>query len=182
MARRLLFPWRHALASEEGPAAASERLVALALSLYMNGDGLGAWPSQEVLALRTGLTARTVRDALERLVAKGWLAREPRKSPRGVKSKRFGYEYRACLPVRLSNMLANGEANSLFSGKEPRRVPHKKNGEINDKRIGKQFPTNTSYEYFKPDAYKKKQYQKAKLERAEIASYQAAFADSSAMR
>ena len=154
-ARRFLFAWRHALNSAEGPRRAPDRQVALVVSLYMNGDGLGAWPSQETLAVRTALTARTVRDALKRLCSERWLSRDARKSPRGVKSKRWGYEYRARLPRKLANAYVNGERPSLFNGKDPGQVTAKKNGEIHDKRIRNDVPTNTSKEYVKNDVYKR---------------------------
>jgi DNA-binding transcriptional MocR family regulator len=155
MAGRFLFAWRNAFASEEGPSCGVDRHVAMTLSLYMNGDGLGAWPSQDTLALRTGLTDRTVGRALERLCGEGWLARQPRKSSRGIRHKRYGYEYRATLPKALSNALANGERGSLFNGKEPWKPRPKKNGESDDKRMANGVRTNSSEELIKGDASKK---------------------------
>lgn len=154
--QRFLFSWRHAVTSEVGPKHAIDRLVALTLSLYFNGDGLGAWPSQSTLARRTGLTARSIRPALARLVREDWLGRIARKGPRGIRAKRWGYEYRARLPKKLSNALANAENSSLFSGKEPTAPTPQKNGEIHDKRIGKQLPTNTAVELVKGVAFKNK--------------------------
>lgn len=177
MARRYLFAWRHAIASDEGPKRAPDRHIALTLSLYMNGDGLSAWPSQETLALRTGLNIRTVRFALARLCDEKWLSREPRKSPRGIKSKRWGYEYRAKLPTKLGNAFANAERQSLFNGKDPSKeqpgssspaVP-KKNGDSHDQRIGTDDPPNTSRELVKPAACKTS----AALREQEIADLEA---------
>ena len=153
--RRYLFAWRHALSSAEGPRRAPDRLVGLVLSLYMGSDGLGAWPSQGTLAVRTGLTVRTVREALKRLCAEKWLTRQARKSPAGIRSPRWGYEYRASLPRKLPSAYLNGERASLFSGKQPRPPASKKNGEIHDRRIGNDVPTNTSVELVKGSASKK---------------------------
>jgi Helix-turn-helix domain len=122
MARRMLFPWRHALASEEGPSEPMDRAVALVLALYMKTDGTGAWPNIPTLAARTGLSRRSVGTCLQRLCSDGWLERQPRKSPRGNRHKRYGYEYAARLPARLAQAYANGARHALFTGKDPRRL------------------------------------------------------------
>src|SRR5688500_13923099 len=130
MARRpiLLLAWRNALASEEGPADPFDRLVALTLSLYMSRDGERCWPSQETVAMRAGLAKRTVWKALNRLVNARWLERQPRKSPRGNRHKRYGYEFRARFPVALANAYANGARRALFSGRDPGKEGRKSNG------------------------------------------------------
>lgn len=119
------------------------RHVGLTLSLYMDRDGLGAWPSQETLAQRTGLSSRSVRDALARLVEARWLSREPRKSPRGIRNPRWGYEYVATLPKKLGNAYVNGERRSLFNGQDPAKVRPGMNTEIYAKRIRNHVPTNS---------------------------------------
>lgn len=144
MASRFLFAWRNALASEEGPKRALDRHVALTLMLYMNADGLGAWPSQDTLALKAALTDRTVGRVLQRLCDEKWLSREARKSPRGIRHKRYGYEYRARLPTKLANAYANGERGSLFTGRDPRKEQPKSNGEPGDIRIPNDVRTNTA--------------------------------------
>lgn len=172
---RFLFVWRNALASEEGPAHPHDRHVGLTASLYMSSDGLRCWPSQDTLALRTGLTDRSVGRALKRLCDTQWLSRKPRKSPRGIPHKRFGYEYQARLPKRLANAYANGERGSLFNGRNPAKVgkfadlkpaptplppgagfsnsgAEQKNGERDDKRIPNAVRTNSVEELAKSDA------------------------------
>jgi hypothetical protein len=144
-----LFAWRNALSSAEGPRRAQDRHVGHVLSLYMGRDGLGAWPSQETLAVRSGFTVRFVREALKRLYAEKWLTRQARKGPRGIRHPRWGFEYRARLPGKLADAYMNGERHSLFSGKEPRPPASKKNGERHDRRIGNDVPTNTSGELVK---------------------------------
>ena len=153
--RRFLFAWRHALASEAGPQRPTDRLVGMTLALYFNGDGIGAWPSQETLARRTGLTTRSIRPALARLVRDDWLGRIARKGPKGIRAPRWGFEYRAKLPRKLSNQYANGENVSLFAGKAPTAAISKKNGEIDDRGIGNRFPPNTSGELVKGVAFKR---------------------------
>lgn len=114
-----LVAWRHAVASAEGPSEAIDRHVALTLGLSFNSEGLSAWPSQKTLAIRTGLTERTVGRALTRLCRAHWLhriARKPPRQPDGKPHKRWGYEYRAKLPKVLSDWYANGERRSVFTG------------------------------------------------------------------
>lgn len=153
--QRLLFAWRHALASEEGPAVAGDRHIALTLALYMDRDGLSAWPSQDTIAMRSGLTDRTVGRALERLCKEQWLDRQPRKSPKGNRHKRYGYEYRARLPKALADAYAKGERCSLFNGKDPRRLPPELNTESDDISMANAVRTNTSIELVKELAYRK---------------------------
>ena len=153
--RRFLFAWRHALASEDGPPVASDRHVALTLALYLDADGLSAWPSQDTLARRSALTDRTVGRALERLCKEGWLERQARKSPKGNRHKRYGYEYRAKLPQALADAFMKGERRSLFNGKDPGRASQL-NGESDDKRMANQVRTNTSVELVKELASRKK--------------------------
>jgi hypothetical protein len=65
------YAWRNAIfASTLTP---TERLVALALEQFMSTRNGSAWPSQKVLGIATGLSTRTVRVALQRLVAAGYL-------------------------------------------------------------------------------------------------------------
>lgn len=147
-ASRFLFAWRWALCSQFGPTNPTDRLVALALSLYMRSDGLGAWPSQSTLAARTGLTVRSVRDALHRLVKGKWLSRVTRKPPRGRVARGHGVDYAARLPKAVSAMYfsGNAEAASLFHGRDPfkpkRARPVKSNPEIDDPQMGNDVPTN----------------------------------------
>lgn len=148
---RFLFAWRHALASVEGPAVAVDRHVALTLALYMDRNGHSAWPSQDTLATRTGLTDRTVGRALERLCAEQWLDRQARQSPKGNRHKRYGYEYSARLPKLLADAFMKGERRSLFTGKDPAQL----NTEPDDKRIPNAVRTNTSSELLKGLATRK---------------------------
>jgi len=140
-----------------------DRHVALTASLYMSRDGLRCWPSQDTLAVRTGLTDRTVGRALKRLVDEKWLDRQPRKSPRDNRHPRYGFEYSARFPTRLANAYANGERGSLFSGKDPRPEVHRRqapaprivNTERHDTRIPNGVRTNSVVELVKPNASNK---------------------------
>lgn len=145
-----LVAWRHALASEEGPPKSVDRHVALTLSLHLSTEGLGAWPSQDTVALRTGLTDRTVGRALKRLCDSGWFSRQERKAhdkagrplPHGKRHWRWGFEYRACLPKSLLAAYVKGERRSLFTGKTPRP----RNGEPDDTAIANAVRTNAAIE------------------------------------
>lgn len=66
-----LYTWRTALCTSG--LEPTTRHVALTLSLYMNERGGSAFPGAERLAHDTGLTDRTVRDHLHKLVKTGWL-------------------------------------------------------------------------------------------------------------
>ena len=170
--RRFLFAWRHALCSAQGPRHPADRHVALVLSLYFNGDGLGAWPSQQTLALRSGLAVRTIRPALARLVAGHWLSRVERKSPRGIRAKRWGYEYRARLPGKLAKGYLNGAMVALFTGKNPGPGADGENAASSAQRMRQPLPTNTAKECAKGTASRKG----LLPEPQEIAEMEAAFA------
>ncbi|HEX2332339.1 MAG TPA: helix-turn-helix domain-containing protein [Burkholderiales bacterium] len=175
-ASRFLFAWRNALASSEGPAHPHDRLVALVCSLYMSSSGERCWPSQDTLAVRCRITDRSVGKALQRLVDGKWLERQPRKSPRGIPHRRYGYEYRARLPTTISNAYWKSERCSLFSGKNPGPEPSKPappvNGERHDTSMANAVRTNSVGELTKGDASKKS----LEVSREEIAEYEAAFA------
>ena len=153
-ARKFLFAWRWAISSECGPKLATDRHVALTLSLHMSSEGLGAWPSQSKLAVETGLTARTVREALKRLLADRWLTRVTRKPPRGRGTEGMGFQYSARLALKLANLYANGEAASLFKGKGQAGARARGNGEAGTPEMGKEVPTNATGERYKGSAFK----------------------------
>ena len=89
-----LYDWRNAVASRQGPANDTTRLVLLVLSLHMNPQGV-AWPSQDHLVQRTALGRRTVQRALERAESEGWIVRGLRTQP-GRKWRLT--QYRGTLP------------------------------------------------------------------------------------
>ena len=61
----------------------NDRLVLLAIADSAEDDGGNAWPSQERLARKTGLTVRTVRTSIDRLRQINELAVEHRRDSRG---------------------------------------------------------------------------------------------------
>jgi len=69
--------WRKAVAASD--LSSSERHVAHALSLHMNGAGGSCWPGVQLLAGETGYSDRCVQRALARLHAKGWVDRAERR-------------------------------------------------------------------------------------------------------
>ena len=74
--------WRDLFASEHGPPDPSTRLVLFVLSLHMNQNGENAFPAQQLIATRTGLSERSVRTHLDHAVRGGWL-RISKKARRG---------------------------------------------------------------------------------------------------
>jgi hypothetical protein len=69
------YTWQQQICGEHGPNNSTARLILLAISLHMNADGSGAWPSQKTIAARALVTDRAVRKHLEIAVRHGWLAR-----------------------------------------------------------------------------------------------------------
>ena len=96
MARSFRYQWeKEVMAATSLPAMT--RFVLLAVATYMDGAGRGAFPSQETLALDTGLTARTVRKHLAIAERAGWLlkVRQGRHVGRGAS---YSNMYDASLP------------------------------------------------------------------------------------
>lgn len=69
-----LFTWRGVVASDEGPADPSTRLVLLVLSLHMNEKGGSCFPSLSSLSVETGLDRRTVQRHIKKAVTYGWIS------------------------------------------------------------------------------------------------------------
>lgn len=70
-APRLLFAWRKAIAKSDLPPTV--RLVAHTLGLHMNPDGSSCHPGDALVAKESGLSDRSVRSAIGRLMNDGWL-------------------------------------------------------------------------------------------------------------
>jgi hypothetical protein len=96
--------WRELFASEHGPADPSTRLILFVLALHMNQQGDTAFPSQETIAKRSGLSVRSVRTHLDHAVNGGWL-RISKKSRRG--QAWFVHEYTATIPTALADRVAS---------------------------------------------------------------------------
>lgn len=71
----LLFQWREAVMSDMGPSSPITRYVLLTLSMRMDIDGRGAYPSQTTLSEMTKLAKRTVNEHLQLAEKEGWIAR-----------------------------------------------------------------------------------------------------------
>ena len=74
------------------------KLLLLALADFADDKGI-CWPSQETLALKCGVTDRTVRSRLKELEAQNFLIRQPRYS----KDRRGRTSDRIVLNLKLSN-------------------------------------------------------------------------------
>ncbi|WP_189521758.1 MULTISPECIES: helix-turn-helix domain-containing protein [unclassified Mesorhizobium] len=85
--------WRHAIIKSDLPP--TTRHLLLSLSCFMNDVGGGCYPTQEQLAVATGLTDRAIRKHTEIAVENGWLERRLH----GFKGRRWSnYEYFAIWP------------------------------------------------------------------------------------
>jgi len=92
--------WRELIASEHGPANPSTRLVLLVLALHMNQDGANAFPSQQLIATRSGLSVRSVRTHLALAAAAQWVRiYQKRRSGQNW----FIHEYVATIPDELAD-------------------------------------------------------------------------------
>jgi hypothetical protein len=90
--------WLQAIASKLGPADSTTRHVLMTLSLHMNQLGEQAFPSQRLLAERSGLSERSVRTHLQLATKAGWLLVYA-KQPNG-KGWRL-HEYVAAVPEQI---------------------------------------------------------------------------------
>ena len=71
-----IFTWRSAILHSDLPS--TTKLVALAISIYLNEMTHTAWPSAVTLARDTSLSDRSVREHVHILEREGWLRREER--------------------------------------------------------------------------------------------------------
>ena len=94
---KLLFNWRWALASGDGPESPTTRHVLLTLSVHMGLAGDRAHPSEACLAEETGLSERAVGIHLQKAVDVGWSARKRRRNGRAWAQ----YDYQAVIPAHL---------------------------------------------------------------------------------
>jgi hypothetical protein len=93
--------WRELFASEHGPSDTGTRLVLFVLALHMNQDGESAYPAQELIARRSGLSVRSVRKHLQLAEQGGWLNIH-QKRRRG--QAWFVNEYAATIPDGLAEL------------------------------------------------------------------------------
>lgn len=98
-----LFTWRTAIAKSDLPPTV--RLVAFALSLYMNELGGSAWPSISTLAADSGLSTRSVMRGVRTLEKEKYLTCERQ---HGVSTR-----YRASVPTQLDLLRIPPEGDSL---------------------------------------------------------------------
>src|SRR5687767_13621608 len=98
--RALLFRWRAAFCSPEGPTSTT-RTVLLVVSNHMAPDGSSAWPGQELIADESGFCLRTVKYHLAAAEQLGWLKRSKRRRG-GRESWRHGTDYFPAFPPEFS--------------------------------------------------------------------------------
>ena len=94
--------WLQLCASEHGPSDPSTRHVLMVLALHMSAEGDHAWPSQVLLARRSGLSERSVRRHLDNAQATGWLVISRRKR---TGQAWYVNQYEACIPDQLMEFI-----------------------------------------------------------------------------
>jgi len=100
-----LLTWRRSIAESELPP--TTKLVAFALSLWMNERGASAYPGADTLAKDTSLSVRAVREHLAQLVHLGWLELVEKGGLKGERRK--ANVYRAA--VAPTPLFPNGESS-----------------------------------------------------------------------
>jgi hypothetical protein len=123
---KLLFRWRWAVASHAGPPSPTTRLVLLALSLHMQDDGSGAFPSEATLASKTALSDRAVRTHLALAARDGWIGR---KKPRAKGRAWANYHYWATMPAGIPGAEAGAGAGRV-SPEPPTQRAETQSGEV----------------------------------------------------
>jgi hypothetical protein len=73
---RRKFEWLKALAADNGTRGIAHDIAILLALRYLNSDSHKAWPAIDTLANELNVSRRGVVDALNRLVADGWLKRK----------------------------------------------------------------------------------------------------------
>lgn len=105
MAQCVRDTWIRKVASEDGPASPTTRLVLLVLGSRMDRVGY-CFPSTDRLTVESGLSKRSVLTHLSAAEDDGWISREVCGTGRGWKR----HEYHAALPDRLQSEGWGGEA------------------------------------------------------------------------
>jgi hypothetical protein len=113
MSRARLNKWLAAVTSERGPQRQRDRHVCHALAYRMRGDGRdGCFPGQRNIAEMTRMNRRTIKAALDRLLAVGWLEREER----FTRYKRKSYRYFPAIPDERAGAPMSAPAVSPSAG------------------------------------------------------------------
>ncbi len=134
-----LLAWRKAVAAAED-LSSTQKLVALVLSLHMNGDGASCFPSQETIAAEASLGIRAVRDALKALDDGGFIRRE------GGRYRGDVTRYVASLPSERRHVLppSHGKAATPAAFSEGKAAPDDAEGGISIPKRRHDVPTRTS--------------------------------------
>ena len=126
--------WRNKVASKNGPPDATTRLTLLCIALHMKKDGTSAFPSQQYLAERAGLTERTVQKHIQRAVEQGWLKRRKRSRGRWPH-----YEYEIAVPSHI--LVSEKDSTIPESSSKPPEPSSAHTGNSRQKHRN-QIPTN----------------------------------------
>lgn len=155
MSKPLLFRWRDAVRTDQGPPATT-RYVLIALSLHADPKGGSCYPSTRRLATETGLSRRSVEEHLRRAENLGWITRSHRGPDRGQAWKLMAYT------LTVPNVghdgsqpeAEGGEAGSPRQGPKVEQdvphvgaeggEPHAEGGESHDVKVGNVVPLSTS--------------------------------------
>lgn len=102
LVRRPLFEWHDAVLSARGPREPIKRLVLIALWKFANSN-LDAYPGEAAIAVRAGVTERTVGTHLKSAVTEGWIQRQLKRR----RGKAWNhYVYKLTLPECVPDLRA----------------------------------------------------------------------------
>ena len=107
--------WIRIVASEDGPASSTTRLVLLVLASHMDLDGGSCFPSVRTLVRETGLSNRSVVVHLALADKDGWIERTESGTDQGWKR----HIYQAVFPARLEPERGAADAPPFGEGGEP---------------------------------------------------------------
>lgn len=106
--------WRSAVLAPTGPSDSTARLVACVMAEFVNSDG-EMWPSASTIGERAALSERTVRSAMKRLHAEGWLTMV---EPGGCRNGRRTTRWRVSTPGGVAGVEERLDAEGAEGGAE----------------------------------------------------------------
>ena len=110
----------------------TEKLVLLAITDFVNDEKGYAWPSQETLAAKTGLSRQTVNKVIKRLVRRNILISMRRSEKGKSTSNLYRINHVALVDTQTKNVAQNDNEVSISDTEVCKRGLHKPLGTLNE--------------------------------------------------
>ena len=110
----------------------TEKLVLLAITDFVNDEKGYAWPSQETLATKTGLSRQTVNKVIKRLVRRNILISMRRSEKGKSTSNLYRINHVALADTQTNNVAQNDNQVSISDTEVCKRGLHKPLGTLNE--------------------------------------------------